>query len=175
MRTPLMNLLHDLRYERGELLKHMAAKLGISSSKLSAYENGKEVLPSSIFNKIVDVYHLPELAVNFMARAVAETVKIVQENQSKVHSESKIEFAIDGLESCDIYASGERVDQQPFVSLFKVYDGSIVNKKCIEINNNVYLVNDVEIKESGAIVLKCSTHYDPVFVSEERVNEKHFR
>ena len=89
MRTPLMNLLIDLRYQRGELLKNMADKLGISSSELSGYENGREVLPSNIFNKIVDVYHLPVLAVNFMAGAVAETVKIVQENQSKVHYESK--------------------------------------------------------------------------------------
>jgi len=89
MKTPLMNCLLDLRSQRGEMLKNMADNLGISSSELSGYENGREVLPSSIFNKIVEVYHLPEPAVNFIARATAETVKIVQENARKVHSESK--------------------------------------------------------------------------------------
>jgi transcriptional regulator with XRE-family HTH domain len=47
MLTQLGIFLRKLRLDRGEILKDMAIKLNVSSSFLSAVENGKKRIPQS--------------------------------------------------------------------------------------------------------------------------------
>jgi len=47
-----------LRIEHDEVLRDMAEKLGVSSSYLSAVENGKRVIPPSWRDKIIGLYSL---------------------------------------------------------------------------------------------------------------------
>jgi len=47
-----------LRIDSGELLKDMAEKLGVTSSYLSAVENGKRNVPQSWISKIADNYEI---------------------------------------------------------------------------------------------------------------------
>lgn len=56
MTTQLGTFLKNLRLDSGELLKEMAEKLNVSSSFLSAVENGKRDIPESWYKKMVDLY-----------------------------------------------------------------------------------------------------------------------
>jgi HTH-type transcriptional regulator, competence development regulator len=47
-----------LRIDNGELLKDMADKLDVTSSYLSAVENGKRNVPQEWVNKLKDLYSL---------------------------------------------------------------------------------------------------------------------
>lgn len=58
MATELGKLLRHIRLDRDEYLKDMAGKLGITSSYLSAIENGKRDMPSNLVRKISDIYDL---------------------------------------------------------------------------------------------------------------------
>lgn len=58
MATELGKLLRHIRLDKDEYLKDMASKLGITSSYLSAIENGKRDMPSKLVRKIGDVYGL---------------------------------------------------------------------------------------------------------------------
>ncbi|GIO37470.1 hypothetical protein J41TS12_23310 [Paenibacillus antibioticophila] len=59
-----------LRLDNGELLKHMAVKLGVSSSYLSAVEVGKRKVPQDWIKRITDLYSLNAAEVQTMKDAV---------------------------------------------------------------------------------------------------------
>lgn len=73
--TQLGKFLRKLRIDRGELLRTMAEKLGISMSFLSSVENGKKSMPSEWIPKIPDLYHLNDAQKSEFDRAVAESEK----------------------------------------------------------------------------------------------------
>ncbi len=73
MITPLGKFLRKLRIDRGEILKTMADKLEVSSSFLSAVENGKKRMPSAWNNRIVELYGLTHEERKNFTQAIAET------------------------------------------------------------------------------------------------------
>lgn len=58
MTTPVGKLLRKLRIERDEYLRDMAARLNITSSYLSAIENGKRRMPLDYIERIGESYKL---------------------------------------------------------------------------------------------------------------------
>lgn len=60
MLTSLGKFYRKLRIDNDELLKHMAERLGVSSSYLSAVESGKRDMPDSWEAQIIDLYDLSE-------------------------------------------------------------------------------------------------------------------
>ena len=58
MLTRVGIFLRKLRLDSGEIMKDMATKLDVSSSFLSAVENGKKKMPESWYDTIVNLYNL---------------------------------------------------------------------------------------------------------------------
>ena len=73
--TELGRFLRKLRIDRGELLRDMAAKLGVAISFLSSVENGKKGMPSDWGAKIAGIYGLSEEQKHELDVAVAESEK----------------------------------------------------------------------------------------------------
>ena len=77
--------LRKLRIDRGELLKDMSDKFGVTASYLSAVENGKRNFPSEWETQIIEHYHLNEAEQIELRNAItesAESVKIELRNVS---------------------------------------------------------------------------------------------
>lgn len=60
MITPFGVFLRKLRLDNGEIMKNMAEKLEVSSSFLSAVENGKKNVPTAWLDMICRLYNLNE-------------------------------------------------------------------------------------------------------------------
>lgn len=73
--TSLGKFLRKLRIDRGELLRTMSNKLGISMSFLSSVENGKKSMPSDWVVKIPELYNLDDTKKREFDAAVAESEK----------------------------------------------------------------------------------------------------
>lgn len=73
MLTSLGRFLRKLRIDKGEILKDMSDKLGVTVSFLSAVENGKKRMPSSWNGKICNLYALSEAQQDEFTKAIAET------------------------------------------------------------------------------------------------------
>ncbi|MDO4594477.1 MAG: helix-turn-helix transcriptional regulator [Tissierellia bacterium] len=58
MLTELGIYLRKLRLDNHEIMKDMAKKLEVSTSFLSAVENGKKKMPESWIDRLVDLYDL---------------------------------------------------------------------------------------------------------------------
>ncbi len=78
-----------LRIDKGELLKDMATKLGVTSSYLSAVENGKRNVPHNWIEKISEIYLLDSSEINELERSFDESKKVVQIDFSGYSSEEK--------------------------------------------------------------------------------------
>ena len=52
--------MRKLRIDRGEVLKNMSDKLGITSSYLSAIECGKRTVPSDLIPRLTELYGLDD-------------------------------------------------------------------------------------------------------------------
>lgn len=80
MITSLGKFLRILRLQRGEILKNMADRLGVSSAFLSAVENGKKKMPVLWFERLRDLYELDESQMGELRRANLETTNQVELN-----------------------------------------------------------------------------------------------
>ena len=60
MLTSFGRCLRKLRIDNGELLKDMAANLGITASYLSAVENGKRPIPKDWLTQLHEIYQLDD-------------------------------------------------------------------------------------------------------------------
>jgi transcriptional regulator with XRE-family HTH domain len=80
MLTSTGRFLRKLRIDKGEILKDMAEKLGVSVSFLSAVENGKKHMPTSWINQICELYHLSENQQKEFTTAIAETEDTIEMN-----------------------------------------------------------------------------------------------
>lgn len=92
MLTQIGIFLRKLRLDEGEIMKDMAKKLEVSSSFLSAVENGKKRMPVSWIEEIPNLYSLNSEKIEEFRKAVAnteETVEIPLQNLSS----TKREFA----------------------------------------------------------------------------------
>lgn len=77
--TDFAKTLRILRIKRGEVLKDMAAKLGVTSSYLSAIECGKRKIPDDFIVRLSALYDLSEAE-----RAELEDAKAKAENQVSI-------------------------------------------------------------------------------------------
>ena len=78
MITSLGKFLRKLRIDHGEILKHMADKLGVTVSFLSAVENGKKRMPSDSNEQICTLYNLSNQQKEDFTAAIAETTKAIE-------------------------------------------------------------------------------------------------
>lgn len=78
-----------LRIDKGELLKDMATKLEVTSSYLSAVENGKRNVPRKWIDRISNMYSLDEFQIEELKRSFDESKKVVQLNFDGFSSEEK--------------------------------------------------------------------------------------
>lgn len=89
MKTRLGDLLRNIRMSRGEILKEMAEKLGVSSAFLSAIENGKKKLPVEWFSRLQSLYGLSKEQLEELRIAVLESSKIIELNLTNAPDFSK--------------------------------------------------------------------------------------
>jgi transcriptional regulator with XRE-family HTH domain len=68
--TDFGKILRIIRINRGESAKEMAEKLNISTSYLSAIENGKRNIPKETVNLILTLYNLSDKESENLRRAV---------------------------------------------------------------------------------------------------------
>ena len=83
--TSLGKFLRKLRIDRGEILKNMSDKLGVTVSFLSAVENGKKRMPSGWNNVICKIYQLDQDQRNAFTMAIAETEQNLELNFTDVN------------------------------------------------------------------------------------------
>lgn len=96
MMTELSILLKKIRLENGQVLKKMADSLQVTSSYLSAVENGKRPMPKEWLAKLKDGYNLSEEKVEdirIAADKLAKSVKISLENTSDSKRDVALVFA----------------------------------------------------------------------------------
>lgn len=80
MLTLLGKELRILRISRGEILKEMADKLGITPAYLSAIENGKREPTRKFMNTLISVYDLSEKEIEKLEKAYSETINSISIN-----------------------------------------------------------------------------------------------
>jgi transcriptional regulator with XRE-family HTH domain len=96
MRTSIGDFLRRLRMNNGQKLKDMAEILDVTSSFLSAVENGKKSMPNSMFNKIKEEYKLTDEQVEQMKKSILEsqnTISLNVKNVSNMNRELAVSFA----------------------------------------------------------------------------------
>lgn len=95
MATVLGKELRKLRIDKDETIHHMAKKLEMSISYLSAIEAGNRNIPSGLVDKIINKYHLNKERSEIMRQAEAESSKEINVDLSKVSVEQrKLVFAL---------------------------------------------------------------------------------
>lgn len=80
MITSVGKFLRKLRIDRGEILRDMATRLGVSSAFLSAVENGKKNVPEKWPAKLEELYCLSAEQMEELRNAIAESKDIVELN-----------------------------------------------------------------------------------------------
>lgn len=88
MLTAFGKFSRKLRIDNGELLKDMADKLEVTSSYLSAIENGKRNVPRNWVNIISELYSLDEEQIEELKLAI---------NQSQINTKVNLK----GMENSD--------------------------------------------------------------------------
>ena len=78
MITELGKWLRKLRIDRGEILKTMAEKLGMTSSYLSAIECGKRNIPADLIDKLTSIYDLSETEQHELSEAYDHSIKSIE-------------------------------------------------------------------------------------------------
>ena len=89
METSIGKFLRSLRFEKGEILRDMAASLGVSSAFLSAVENGKKKLPSAWLPKLKSLYSLDPIQMDLLNKAILESESTIELDVSAVSEEHR--------------------------------------------------------------------------------------
>lgn len=89
MLTQLGIFLRKLRLDSGEIMKEMATRLDVSSSFLSAVENGKKKMPDSWYEMIIDQYNLDKEKQDELMTAIEESQKSLEINLEDLSKEKK--------------------------------------------------------------------------------------
>ena len=89
MLTVFGKFLRILRMDTGELLKTMADKLEVTSSFLSAVENGKKKIPVDWVEKISRLYFLSDDKFIELQNAVCETNQCVEIGLSNLNCQQR--------------------------------------------------------------------------------------
>ncbi|MBR6096833.1 MAG: helix-turn-helix domain-containing protein [Oscillospiraceae bacterium] len=94
--TSIGRALRQMRFDRQELLKDMAAKLEVSSAFLSAIENGRKKVPANFIDKVCKVYNLNDTERALLIDAVnmsTTEIKINLTSLSPSQHEAALSFA----------------------------------------------------------------------------------
>lgn len=89
MLTQLGIFLRKLRLDSGEIMKDMSENLNVSSSFLSAVENGKKKMPESWYDTIVNLYNLDKEKQDELTTAIEESQKSLEINLQDLSKEKK--------------------------------------------------------------------------------------
>ncbi len=89
MITSFGKFLRNLRMDNGEILKTMAEKLGVTSSFLSAVENGKKKIPLDWIDRIVSLYSLTDKQRSKIQDAYYETNECVEIGLSQLNQNQR--------------------------------------------------------------------------------------
>lgn len=89
MLTQVGKFLRQMRMNNDEILKEMATKLGVTSSFLSAIENGKKKMPKSMRNKIVKKYDLSTEDIEALDNSILESNDTVEINVRSLSNDKK--------------------------------------------------------------------------------------
>lgn len=89
MRTKVGDYLRKIRMEHGELLRDMARKLEVSSSFLSAVENGKKKVPDTWPMKLKKAYDLDQAQLEEFHHSILESAKVIELNLENVPLENR--------------------------------------------------------------------------------------
>lgn len=73
MLTEFGKEIRKLRLEHDDLLKNMAAKLGVTSSYLSAIEHGKKPIPADFISRLQGLYNLTPAEMKRLEEAKKES------------------------------------------------------------------------------------------------------
>lgn len=80
MVTEFGKKLRVLRMNKGELLKHMAIRLGVTSAFLSAVELGEKSIPKDFLDKVIQIYNIPQEEIAEWQDAVEQSIQQVKMN-----------------------------------------------------------------------------------------------
>ncbi len=89
MVTELGKYLRKLRIDYGEVLKNMADKLDVTSSFLSAVENGKKKMPRDWYIRIIDIYNLDENKIEEFDKSIAKTEESIEISLNKIPEDNR--------------------------------------------------------------------------------------
>lgn len=89
MVTPFGKFCRKLRIDNEELLKDMADKLGVTSSYLSAVENGKRSVPQNWLQDISKTYELNDIQSSELQRAIDESQTVLKFELKELSIEKK--------------------------------------------------------------------------------------
>lgn len=89
MITSFGKFCRKLRIDNGEILKDMALKLGVTSSYLSAVENGKRKIPEDWAEKIIEYYDLKKEDVRELEMAIMDSQNTFTINTESYNQEDK--------------------------------------------------------------------------------------
>lgn len=89
MVTSFGKILRKIRIDNNEILKNMAEKLNVTSSFLSAVENGKKRIPNNWLNEISCLYDLNSSEIENLEFAFSETNESIKISFEGLNLESK--------------------------------------------------------------------------------------
>lgn len=89
MLTSFGKFCRKLRIDNGELLKDMADKLGVTSSYLSAVENGKRNVPQEWLHDISRMYSLNDQQISELKKAMGESQTVIKLDLKALPNEKK--------------------------------------------------------------------------------------
>ena len=78
MLTEFGKVCRKIRIDNNELLADMAEKLGVSTSFLSAIENGKKNIPNSLQDKLVEKYSLSKVEELNLRKAAENSINQIK-------------------------------------------------------------------------------------------------
>ncbi|WP_243015114.1 helix-turn-helix domain-containing protein, partial [Brevibacillus borstelensis] len=87
MVTPFGKFCRKLRIDKEELLKDMADKLGVTSSYLSAVENGKRSIPQSWLHGISQIYELCDNQISELQNAIESSQTVLKFDLKELSNE----------------------------------------------------------------------------------------
>ena len=115
MSTQLGEMLRLIRIKTGDSMRQMAEKLGLSSSYLSAIENGKRNVPKD-FDSVVEAhYELTSQQVKDLKEAIAltsESVKVDLTDLSEKHKKLIYALANESLEESTLNQLCEIIEKK---------------------------------------------------------------
>lgn len=93
MLTAFGKYLRKVRLDHDEVMKNMADRLGVTSSYLSAIENGKRKIPDEWINKIAALYNVDRAELQKVADLSADELIINLSNKTKNQRDAMFSFA----------------------------------------------------------------------------------